>query len=69
MGIETMKPRDVQRLLRSNGWIIKSSKGSHEKWEHPTTHRVFVMPAKGTNRNRLIHMNSLKSIIREMREK
>lgn len=68
MGIETIKPREVERLLRKGGWRIKSSRGSHEKWEHPVTKQYFVMASKGSRRNNPIHMNTAKHIIAELKK-
>jgi predicted RNA binding protein YcfA (HicA-like mRNA interferase family) len=31
-----MKVREVIRLLESNGWFLKETRGSHRQYKHPT---------------------------------
>ena len=37
MGLETMKIRDIIKLIEKDGWyIVKTKRGSHRQYKHPT---------------------------------
>lgn len=43
-----MKCSELMRLLRRDGWIEVSRKGSHVKMRHPTKPGVVVVPDHGS---------------------
>ena len=40
--LPTLTPTDVERVLKANGFVLKSSKGSHRKYVKG--HRVVIVP-------------------------
>ena len=51
--------RDVVRVLRRNGFLLVSQKGSHQKWRHATGRQVIV----AMHGHKPIPIGTLKSII------
>jgi predicted RNA binding protein YcfA (HicA-like mRNA interferase family) len=51
--------REVLRVLRRNGFLLASQKGSHQKWRHPNGRQVIV----AMHRSKPIPIGTLKSII------
>ena len=41
-----MKVRDLIRLLESNGWRLKTVRGSHRQFKHPSKRMVVTVPGK-----------------------
>lgn len=39
-----MTPREVIQILQAHGFVQKSQKGSHQKWHHPDTGKVVIVP-------------------------
>ena len=31
-----MRPRDVEKMIAADGWVYKTTKGSHKHFVHPT---------------------------------
>ena len=56
-----MKVRDLIRLLESNGWRLKATKGSHRQFRHPEKGLVVTVaghPGKD------VPIGTLKAILR-----
>jgi len=57
-----MKVREILELLRRDGWVHISTKGSHRQFKHPTKPgRVTVAGKPGLD----LHPDTLKSILRQ----
>ncbi len=41
-----MKVRDLIRLPESNGWRLKSTRGSHRQFKHPQKGLVVTVPGQ-----------------------
>ena len=39
-----LKPKEFMKILRDNGFILKSSNGSHYKFVHPISGRIVIVP-------------------------
>ncbi len=39
-----MTPRDVEKILRADGWIYKNTEGSHKHFIHPTKPGKVTIP-------------------------
>jgi predicted RNA binding protein YcfA (HicA-like mRNA interferase family) len=39
-----MTSRDVVQILQAHGFVLKSQKGSHQKWVHSETGKVMIVP-------------------------
>ncbi len=40
----TMKVREVTRLLKDDGWYIKRHTGGHRQYQHPTKPGIVTVP-------------------------
>jgi predicted RNA binding protein YcfA (HicA-like mRNA interferase family) len=57
-----MKVREILELLRRDGWLHISTRGSHRQFKHPTKPgRVTVAGKPGLD----LHPDTLKSILRQ----
>jgi predicted RNA binding protein YcfA (HicA-like mRNA interferase family) len=56
------KYRDVKRILKSAGWTMSRTRGSHELWTHPDGRQV-VVPGGGKD-SREVPVATLGSIRR-----
>jgi len=56
-----MKVRDLIRLLESNGWRLKTVRGSHRQFKHPTRPMVVTVPG---HPGKDVPIGTLKSILR-----
>jgi predicted RNA binding protein YcfA (HicA-like mRNA interferase family) len=56
-----MTVREVLKVLKSDGWIEKSQKGSHLQLEHPTKKGKVTVPVHGGD----IPKGTLKSILKQ----
>ena len=43
-----MKCSEVLRLLKKDGWYVKTQRGSHIKLVHPTKKGVLIFPNHGS---------------------
>lgn len=43
-----MKCSEVLRILKKDGWMIKSQKGSHIKLVHPIKNGIIIFPNHGS---------------------
>lgn len=41
---DTMKSRDLIKLLEKDGWYLCTVKGSHHQFKHPTKHGKVTVP-------------------------
>lgn len=39
-----MRFREIERLILDDGWILKTSKGSHNQYVHPTKKGKVTIP-------------------------
>ena len=51
---------DVSRALRRLGFVKVSQRGSHQKWKHPASGRITILPY---HPKRIIHPKTLATII------
>jgi predicted RNA binding protein YcfA (HicA-like mRNA interferase family) len=42
-----MKHNELIRLLKQNGWVVVSQKGSHLKMRHPNHENTLIVPNHG----------------------
>ena len=54
-----MKFRELENLLKSDGWVFKEAKGSHYQYTHPTKQGKVTVPAHGGD----IPIGTLNSIL------
>ncbi len=57
-----MKVRELLRLLRSDGWNIDRTRGSHRQLHHPTKRGTVTV--SGHERDE-VHPKTLKSVLRQ----
>lgn len=56
-----MKFREVEKLLKEDGWYQVKQKGSHHQYKHPTKMGKVTIPEHPGD----IHMDTVKSILRQ----
>ena len=56
-----MKVRDLIRLLESNGWRLKTMRGSHRQFKHPDKRMVVTVPG---NIGRDVPIGTLRAILK-----
>lgn len=56
-----MKFREVEKLLKEDGWYQVKQKGSHHQYKHPTKPGKVTIPEHAGD----IHMDTVKSILRQ----
>lgn len=39
-----MKPREMEKLILSDGWVFKSQQGSHRQYVHPEKRGKVTIP-------------------------
>ena len=39
-----MRPRDVEKMIAADGWVYKTTKGSHKHFVHPTKPGMVTIP-------------------------
>ena len=39
-----MRSREVEKMIRADGWVYKKSKGGHKHFEHPTKPGKVTIP-------------------------
>jgi len=57
-----MKCSEVWRILKKDGWGVKSQKGSHKKLVHPTKSNIIIFPDHGSKE---MAKGTLKSIYKQ----
>ena len=38
------KPKEMERIILSDGWVFKSQEGSHRQYKHPTKQGKVTIP-------------------------
>jgi len=51
---------EVIRVLRQNGFILVSQRGSHQKWRHPDSGRQVIVPF---HKGKSLPLGTLDSIV------
>lgn len=51
---------DVSRALRKLGFVKVDQRGSHQKWKHPVSGRITILPY---HPKRVIHPKTLTTIV------
>ena len=51
---------DVARVLRKIGFLKVRQRGSHQKWKHPVSGRIVILPYHS---KRIIHPKTLATIV------
>ena len=55
-----LKALEIIRVLRKNGFVHVSTKGSHQKWRNETTEKQVIVPV---HKGKDLPLGTLKSII------
>lgn len=53
-------PKEMERLILADGWIYKSSKGSHRQYIHPTKKGKVTIPFHSKDLKRGVELSILK---------
>lgn len=56
-----MKFREIERLLKDDGWYQVKQKGSHHQYKHPDKPGKVTIPEHGGDLN----IDTVKSILRQ----
>lgn len=56
-----MKFREIDKILKKDGWYIASIKGSHYQYKHPTKKGKVTVPCHNTD----FKLNTVKSIFKQ----
>lgn len=56
-----LKPREIERILFSNGFILNVQKGSHRQYYHPKTKAHVTVPFHSKD----IPIGTFRSIVRQ----
>ena len=59
----SLKPRQVEKILLKNGFIIKRQSGSHRTYHNPSTEAVTVVSFHSSD----IPAGTLRSIVKQSR--
>lgn len=58
-----MKPREVEQIIKENGWVLLRQQGSHRIYAHPQESGMVVIPWH----NKDLPAGTLHSILRQAR--
>lgn len=58
--VRRMTADEVERLLRAQGFVMVSQKGSHRKWRHPSRRAQVIVPR---HQGRILPLGTLRSIL------
>ena len=61
IGRDNMRFREIEKILKDDGWIYKNSRGSHNYYIHPTKPGKVTIP----NHPGDIHPITIKSILKQ----
>lgn len=56
-----MKPREVEQIIKEDGWVLKRQQGSHRVYTHPDRPGIIVIPWH----NKDLPAGTLHSIMRQ----
>jgi predicted RNA binding protein YcfA (HicA-like mRNA interferase family) len=59
--LNQVKVRDLIRLLESDGWRLKTVRGSHRQFKHPGKRMVVTVPG---NLGKDVPIGTLKAILK-----
>ena len=54
--------REIEKIIKADGWILKSVEGSHFHYKHPVKPGKVTIPKHG---NRDLHKKTVDSILRQ----
>jgi predicted RNA binding protein YcfA (HicA-like mRNA interferase family) len=57
-----MNAKQIERIIRKDGWVLKSQKGSHQQFVHPTKKGKVTI---AIHSKREINTKTLKSIFNQ----
>ena len=57
-----MNAKQIERIIKEDGWKLKSQKGSHQQFVHPTKKGKVTIAIHG---KRDINIKTLKSIFKQ----
>ncbi len=56
-----MRPRDIEKIIMDDGWVYKTTKGSHKHFVHPTKPGKVTIPQhSGDTIDKLLYARILK---------
>lgn len=58
-----MKYKDIEKILKDDGWQEVRQKGSHKQFHHPVKKGTVTISYHGSNKD--IHPKTLKTILRQ----
>lgn len=56
-----MMPRELEKLIRKDGWVYKETCGSHKQFVHPVKPGKVTIPQHGRD----LHPKTVNSILRQ----
>lgn len=56
-----MKFREIDKILRDDGWYLVATKGSHYQYKHPTKQGKVTIPRHNTD----FKLETAKSILKQ----
>lgn len=56
-----MNFREIDKILKKDGWYLVSIKGSHYQYKHPTKEGKVTVPRHNTD----LKLNTAKSILKQ----
>ncbi len=57
-----MNAKQLERIILKDGWLLKTQKGSHQQFVHPTKKGKVTISIHG---KKDIKLNTLKSILKQ----
>lgn len=56
-----MTPREIEKIIRTDGWYYKNTKGSHKHFKHPSKPGKVSIPQHSGD----LHKDTVKSILEQ----
>jgi len=57
----SLTPKDIVRILKQKGFVLDRSRGSHQVWLHPISHKRAIVPMH----NKAIPTGTLYAILKQ----
>ena len=57
----SLTPKDIVRILKQKGFFLDRSRGSHQVWLHPVSHKRAIVPMH----NKDIPIGTLHAILKQ----
>ena len=54
------KPKELEKIIRADGWVFKSQNGSHKHYIHPTKSGKVTIPFHNRDLSRQTELSILK---------